>query len=320
MVAEATHAEHVKPNKVMQSLWSGYGEIIRLQLSGSEVNSVILKHVKPPSVIHHPRGWHSDASHARKLKSYTVEMHWYEHWAKYCSHNCRVPKSYLATTHNDECMILLEDLDASGFSIRKEHVDMVDIHQCLHWLAYFHATFLGKLPKGLWEYGSYWHLDTRADELASMQHKALQKAAENIDLALKKARYQTIIHGDAKLANFCFADDGQSVAAVDFQYVGGGCGMKDVAYFLGSCLDDEQCETHIPKLLDVYFKYLRQAIHACEQQVDNDALEAEWRELFPVAWVDFYRFLDGWMVNHWKINNYTRRLADDVLKTSTCTS
>ncbi|MDQ6956377.1 MAG: DUF1679 domain-containing protein [Mariprofundaceae bacterium] len=320
MVAEATHAKHVQPDEVIQSLWSGYGEIIRLQLRGSEVASVILKHVKPPSVIHHPRGWHSDASHTRKLKSYAIEMHWYEHWVKYCDNNCRVPKSYLSTTHDDEYIILLEDLDAAGFSIRKEQVGMESIHQCLHWLAYFHATFLGKLPKGLWEHGSYWHLDTRTDELASMQDKDLQQAASNIDLALKKARYQTIIHGDAKLANFCFSDDGQSVSAVDFQYVGGGCGMKDVAYFLGSCLDDEQCETHIEELLNVYFKYLRQAIQKCTKEVDIHALEDEWRDLFPVAWVDFYRFLDGWMPNHWKINNYTRRLAGNLLKTSACTS
>ncbi|MDQ6967287.1 MAG: choline kinase, partial [Mariprofundaceae bacterium] len=84
MVAEVMHAKRVEPNEVIQSLWSGYGEIIRLKLSGAEVNSVILKHVKPPSNINHPRGWHSDISHARKLQSYAVEMHWYEHWNQLC--------------------------------------------------------------------------------------------------------------------------------------------------------------------------------------------------------------------------------------------
>jgi len=319
MVAEATHAEHVKPDQVIQSLWSGYGEIIRLKLSGSAINSVILKHVKPPSEVDHPRGWHSDASHARKLKSYAVEMHWYEKYSQQCNNLCRVPKSYLTTTHGHEFIILLEDLDGAGFSIRKEHVNIDDISQCLRWLAHFHTTFLEETAKSLWHCGGYWHLDTRAGELEAMQYKALQQAAPSLDKTLKNARYQTIIHGDAKLANFCFADDGQSVAAVDFQYVGGGCGMKDVAYFLGSCLDDRQCEIFIPELLNVYFKYLKLAISECEKQVDSDALEAEWRKLFPIAWVDFYRFLDGWMPGHRKINSYTRRVTEEVLKTSACT-
>jgi len=319
MVAEAVHVTGVTPDEVIQSLWSGYGEIIRLKLSDSDIPSVILKHVKPPSEVDHPRGWHSDASHARKLKSYAVEMHWYAQYSQRCNDYCRVPKSHLTTTHGNEFIILLEDLDAAGFSMRKEHVNIGDISQCLYWLAHFHATFLGEIPIGLWQCGSYWHLDTRADELAAMQHKTMQQAAPNLDQTLKQAQYKTLIHGDAKLANFCFADDAQSVAAVDFQYVGGGCGMKDVAYFLGSCLDDAQCKTSIPMLLDVYFKYLEQAINDHQKQIDYHALEDEWRKLFPIAWVDFYRFLDGWMPGHWKINSYTRRLAEEVLKTSACT-
>ena len=51
------------------------------------------------------------------------------------------------------------------------------------------------------------------------------------------------MHGDAKLANFLFTSDHSQVAGVDFQYVGGGCGMKDVAYLL-SCLDEDACDTH----------------------------------------------------------------------------
>jgi thiamine kinase-like enzyme len=66
----------------------------------------------------------------------------------------------------------------------------------------------------------------------------LKEAAPVIDEKLNTCAYKTFVHGDAKLANFCFAPDGQ-VAGVDFQYVGGGCGMKDVAYFIGSCLNEK---------------------------------------------------------------------------------
>jgi len=130
---------------------------------------------------------------------------------------------------------------------------------------------------------------------------------------LNSAQYQTLIHGDAKVANFCFSADGQSVAAVDFQYVGGGCGMKDVAYFFGSCLSEDECEAWLDELLDEYFIVLRQALNARHHDINFDALESEWRQLFPVAWVDFHRFLLGWMPNHWKVNDYSRRVTAQVL-------
>ena len=117
------------------------------------------------------------------------------------------------------------------------------------WLAHFHATFMGETPDGLWEVGSYWHLDTRPDELEALDDVHLKQAAGEIDALLRAARFQTFVHGDAKLANFCFSEDGTQVAAVDFQYVGGGCGMKDVAYFIGSCLYEEDCERHEAALL-----------------------------------------------------------------------
>lgn len=70
---------------------------------------------------------------------------------------------------------------------------------------------------------------TRPDELSAMKPSHLKGAAEAIDSKLNQCKFQTIVHGDAKVANFCFTPDSKSIAAVDFQYVGSGCGMKDVA-------------------------------------------------------------------------------------------
>ncbi|MDF3128358.1 phosphotransferase [Kiritimatiellaeota bacterium B1221] len=117
----------------------------------------------------------------------------------------------------------------------------------------------------------------------------LKAGASAIDHALRTARYQTFVHGDAKLINFCFSADGR-VAAVDFQYVGGGCGMLDVAYFLGSCLDERDCETYEKPLLDFYFGHLLYQVAA----EDIEELESEWRGLYAYAWADFHRFLKGW--------------------------
>ena len=99
------------------------------------------------------------------------------------------------------------------------------------------------------------------------------------------------------------------VAGVDFQYVGGGCGMKDVAYFIGSCLNESDCERLEPKLLDTYFTYLHKALGK-----KNEALEKEWRPLYRVAWADFHRFLKGWSPSHWKINSFSERITTEVIK------
>jgi len=142
----------------------------------------------------------------------------------------------------------------------------------------------------------------------------LKNAARKIDLELRNSVYQTLVHGDAKLANFCFSRNGKQVAAVDFQYVGGGCGMKDVAYFLGSCLSEEDCREYERELLNYYFQVLKEALPAQQPGIDNVAVETDWRRLFPFAWADFHRFLKGWSPGHWKLNSYSEQLARKVIR------
>jgi hypothetical protein len=122
------------------------------------------------------------------------------------------------------------------------------------------------------------------------------------------------VHGDAKLANFCFSEDGTKVAAVDFQYVGGGCGMKDLAYFVGSCLYEEDCERLETKILDEYFRELKSAVSKQNLEIDWKDLEENWRSLYPVAWADFHRFLKGWSPDHWKINSYSEKITRKVIQ------
>jgi hypothetical protein len=309
----ATGASEIFHIEDIQSLWSGYGKIMRYGLRGGDCNSVVIKHVKLPDQAHHPRGWNTDLSHQRKVKSYHVESAWYRDLSKACDESCRVPHCLALEEDADEFLMVLEDLDASGFPLRKGSVSMEEMLTCLRWLAHFHATFMGKKPDGLWSVGSYWHLETRPDELAALDDHELKAAAGAIDQALSSARYQTLVHGDAKLANFCFSTSGEQVAAVDFQYVGGGCGMKDVAYFIGSCLYEEDCERHEKVLLDYYFAWLKEALLERRINVDPEAVEQEWRNLYPLAWTDFHRFVKGWSPGHWKIHSYSERLAREVV-------
>jgi aminoglycoside/choline kinase family phosphotransferase len=284
-------ARRVASAQKVQSLWSGYGEIVRVTFDDG--TRVVAKRVCPPQAGRDARG------HARKLRSYEVESAWYRLHAPRCGEDCRVPRCLAVEQDAEGWLFVLEDLDAAGFPARRHTLSEEDIDACLAWLASFHATFAHRRADapsfaGLWPVGTYWHLGTRADELVAMPHGPLRDAAPAIAAGLEGAVHRTLVHGDAKTANFCFGASGARVAAVDFQYVGGGCGVQDVVYFFGG-LGPARCERSAERWLDAYFAKLRVALDA---SVDAAALEAEWRALVPLAWADLERFLAGWAPGH----------------------
>ena len=305
IILQTTGASTLIEKEMIQELWSGYGKILRIELKNTSIKSVVVKHVQLPVHKNHPRGWNTDIGHQRKIKSYKVETTWYKAYSE--NSTARLPKCLALETQGDEVLLVLEDLDEAGYPLRKRSIEWEEISSCLEWLAQFHASYLGKSPDGLWEVGTYWHLETRPQELAILDDQRLKEAASAINKKLNSCKYKTFVHGDAKLANFCFAKNGQ-VAGVDFQYVGGGCGMKDVAYFIGSCLNERDCERLESQILDTYFTYLQN-----ELEEKNEALEKEWRSLYRTAWADFHRFLKGWSPGHWKINSYSERVTEEVI-------
>jgi hypothetical protein len=313
LIKQATGADQLELTEIIQELWSGYGTIRRYRLTGAARQQVIVKHICVPEQQQHPRGWDTDLSHQRKLRSYQVERCWYADWHQRCPSACRVPECLAIASRDDETLLVLEDLDAAGYPERRESLSEKELLSCIAWLAHFHANFLGQNPDGLWPQGTYWHLATRPDELAALTDLPLKNAAATIDRMLRECPYQTLVHGDAKLANFCFSTDGQQVAAVDFQYVGGGCGMQDLAYFIGSCLSEQECEAQESWLLDQYFTFFKTALETTPSELAAAQVEASWRPLFPVAWTDFHRFLKGWSPGHWKINSYSERLVRELL-------
>ena len=90
--------------------------------------------------------------------------------------------------------------------------------------------------------------------------------------------------------------------------------MKDVAYFIGSCLHEDECEPLESELLDYYFSSLAVCVAEKHHDIDASELETEWRELFHVAWADFHRFLKGWSPGHWKLNSYSEQLTRRVIE------
>ena len=312
LIEKVLQASTVTKDDVLQPLWSGYGEVYRVNLTGAIVPSVIVKHINPGQQNgSHPRGWHSDASVQRKLKSYAVEQCWYEQYAPLCVKGCKVPTCYATGGDGQERWIILEDLDHHGYSLRFSNLSPDQCQRCLSWLAHFHALFLNRNPENLWPIGTYWHLATRQQEWDACNNLQLKDNAASLDNLLNSCLYTTLVHGDAKVANFCFAEEKSElgVAAVDFQYTGGGCGIRDVAYFFGSCLSARDCHFFADDLLDQYFDLLKIACRQRPIPIENteiQKIEEEWRYLYPVAWADFHRFLDGWSPNHQKINDYAR--------------
>ena len=150
----------------------------------------------------------------------------------------------------------------------------------------------------------------------------LKKVAKQLDDKLEKARYKTIVHGDAKVANFCFGklsrvhslDQGEqekdanniAIAGLDFQYCGNGVGVRDVAYFLGSVYTDDELAICADECFDYYFAVL--SAPAC--------VEEEWRSLISVCFADFERFMRGWNPGGWKFHgrgHFVSRMIDTAL-------
>lgn len=296
----------------IQSLWSGYGQILRV-LSRDKNTSYVIKVVAPPTEVNHPRGWASDVGHQRKLKSYQVERVFYQQIASTLSERARVPKLIAFCQVQQQVFLVLEDLDTLDFDVRIEKQQGPALNLALNWLANFHAQTWQVSNSGVWPTGSYWHLSTRQDEWLNMPESRLKLQAKNIDQYLRNARFQPLIHGDAKFANFCFHSNGNDLAAVDFQYVGYGSPVKDIAYLVAGCLTDEQLFNQDKQIIERYLTYLAEAFVLNNVTLDFEVVAAEIRALYCFGWADFYRFLVGWNPQSAKISHYMQVQTEHCL-------
>jgi len=222
LIAELCAAQSATVIESVQQLWSGYGAVLRVQVvpEFGESKTVIAKLVRPPVELDHKYGWSDEFAHRRKLGSYENEIAWYQKPSQNCGQRCRIAQFIAAKSYPDSkhdaagWLLIMEDLDATGFNLRRQSVTLQQTTACLEWLANFHTTFLVDMEEPnaiapaaahhVWPIGTYWHLQTRPHEFEAMQAGALKQNASKIDATLNAARFQTLVHGDAKLANFCF--------------------------------------------------------------------------------------------------------------------
>ncbi|MGQ8364430.1 phosphotransferase [Glaciecola sp. 1036] len=297
----------------IQSLWSGYGEIARYQ---SELNeqTIIVKEINLTQSEKHPRGWNTDISHQRKLSSYANEICFYREFAHLTNSLCKVPAYIHSQQSQERLFLIMQDLDALGFTKRHADGNLQKAKQGLTWLANFHATFMLMDAPQLWPIGTYWHLKTRPDEWQAMPIGELKDKAKDIDQMLNSARFQTLVHGDAKLANFCFHNNEDKIAAVDFQYVGKGTPVKDVAYFIGSCFFADHLDDYADELYEYYLEKLSEALSPRFSPSEIQAILEECQALYCYAWADFERFLQGWSPGHKKLSSYSAKLTFQALR------
>lgn len=313
-IADLLGARAARPVERLQALWGGYGELLRVALEGAATRTAIVKWARLPE------GAPADASSTRKARSFDVETAFYRAYAPRCDRTCRVAALLGARggIADGEWILVLEDLDAAGYDRRVDEATGATLDAALAWLASFHARFLGERGDGLWPIGTYWQLETRRAELVAIEDPALRAAAPALAARLAAARFQTLVHGDPKEANFCVTPPGGgdhvTVAAVDFQYAGRACAMVDVAYLLYGRAD-EPADGIDRGRLDAYFEHLRRALglRADAATLDAAALEAEWRALYPVARLDFCRFLAGWRPAWWRADARGQRFVRATL-------
>lgn len=285
--------------KVLGNLWSNCGQIVGCELDSKVC---VVKAINVPSHINHPRITQSDFALNRKRQSYLVEYNWYRDYSQHLPHQAEAIICIDTIKKQQQFALVFADFKNTGFRQAKSHDE--DINAIIKWLANFHAFNLNKQPGNLWHTGSYWHLDTRPDEWQKISDDKLKAHASAFDKKLKQSQYQTLIHGDAKLANFAFNKTTKKVRGYDFQYVGKGVGIIDLMYFLGSCLDEQQLCDKADVFLNNYFTHLESALNEFNHDINRDALISDWQALWPIAWADFYRFLAGWNPTHKKINAY----------------
>jgi aminoglycoside/choline kinase family phosphotransferase len=128
----------------------------------------------------------------------------------------------------------------------------------------------------------------------------------------KAACHRTLLHGDAKSANFMFTADCSACAAYDFQYCGEGFGVRDVAYLIASSVDEDVVEQQEQQLLRYYHQKLQECLQAqgkadAAQRYTYDVMTAH----FELCLLDYVRFMAGW--GFWGNARWAQRRARQVL-------
>ncbi|KAF3764710.1 hypothetical protein M406DRAFT_62190 [Cryphonectria parasitica EP155] len=151
----------------------------------------------------------------------------------------------------------------------------------------------------------------REESLAELVARVLAPCAED-----GVSPYETLIHGDVKSENLFTSEEGDKVAFFDFQYVGLGLGVCDLAKLftcsvprsmLGlSRAQQQPMDGREEKLLRFYLERLRQV---SGKEYEWDALVRHW-EAALVDWLRFQASWGFWGNTEW-LEGRVRSIIDD---------
>ncbi|KAJ5622992.1 hypothetical protein N7490_011597 [Penicillium lividum] len=221
---------------------------------------------------------------------------------------------------------------------KRSALNRTQVHGALDWLARFHGQSLGlrpnnlddyvlppleessrrhspgKIGSGLWLNGGYTYLATRRKEYASLAEddsewtEALCSSFEGSSLSVAEMAalfltpcgrpIESYIHGDVKSENLFTTTNGEGVAFFDFQYVGLGLGVCDLAkLFTCSVPLHMLVDKHLPEQLTMGDgeRQLLKRYHASLIQGDPGLYEWEsFERHWETALVDWCRFQASW--------------------------
>ncbi|SNX84004.1 uncharacterized protein MEPE_02712 [Melanopsichium pennsylvanicum] len=244
--------------------------------------------------------------------------------------------------------LVLQDLSVRFPILTEKRGTLSDVQvtKSLEWLASFHArswniestssqsiasfcpppsiAFKSWTGKGLWQQGGYHYLATRMQQLSSIHphhdpwgRLGLHSASIlpfAVDYCLSNPQDRSrlsLIHGDVKAANMAFSRDGSSMAMYDFQYVGVGLGVQDLAKFLTTSIPSHYLKrkTGEEELLKTYHNFLVQRLPKGAKYEFAD-LVTDW-QLALVSWV---RFLAGWSGGFWGNVDWLQSRVEALLR------
>ncbi|WP_421120686.1 phosphotransferase [Aquihabitans daechungensis] len=218
-----------------------------------------------------------DAARAQVAVAYRNEVGFYRHLRP--TLDVRAPRCWHAAISDDghDFTLLLEDLAPRMPGIQVDGCSIDRAEGVARNLAALHAPrwndptlrdlefiedptpeaveFIGALAAAATEI----FLGRYADDLTDEEAATLRAAAAAVaPWLVARPDHFSVVHGDYRLDNLMFGEDPEDVYAVDWQTITIGPPARDLAYFLGTCLEPEERRANEDHLVRTYHQAITQ--------------------------------------------------------------